>query len=73
VRRLARTLTTQGRMARWILTVLPIVLALLMLVMMPDVTKPLFVTSTGQVALVLAALLVVAGSFWIQKIVEIEV
>jgi Flp pilus assembly protein TadB len=73
VRRLAQTLTVQGRMARWILSILPIVLALLMLMMMPKVMKPLFLSSIGQIALVFAALLVVAGSFWIQKIVEIEV
>jgi tight adherence protein B len=73
VRRLAQTLTVQGRMARWILSILPVVLALLMLAMMPKVMKPLFVSSIGQIALVFAALLVVAGSFWIQKIVEIEV
>jgi tight adherence protein B len=73
VRRLARTLTVQGRMARWILTLLPIVLALLMLALLPKVTKPLFISSAGQIALVFAALLVVAGSFWIRKIVEIEV
>jgi Flp pilus assembly protein TadB len=60
-------------MARWILSILPIVLALLMLLMMPKVMKPLFISSIGQIALVFAALLVVAGSFWIQKIVEIEV
>ena len=73
VRRLARTLTVQGRMARWILIVLPVVLALLMLVLLPDVTRPLFESSSGQVALTMAALLVVVGSFWIGKIVEIEV
>jgi tight adherence protein B len=73
VRRLAQTLTVQGRMARWILTILPMVLALIMLLLLPAVTKPLFQSSTGQIALVFAALLVCAGSFWIRKIVEIEV
>jgi tight adherence protein B len=73
VRRLAQTLTVQGRMARWILTILPLVLALIMLALLPAVTKPLFQSSIGQVALVIAALLVCAGSFWIRKIVEIEV
>jgi tight adherence protein B len=73
VRRLAQTLTVQGRMARWILSILPVVLALIMLLLLPTVTKPLFASSAGQIALVLAALLVVVGSFWIRKIVEIEV
>ena len=73
VRRLAQTLTVQGRMARWILTILPVVLTLIMIALLPDVTKPLFTSSIGQIALVFAALLVCAGSFWIRKIVEIEV
>lgn len=73
IRRLARTLTVQGRMARWILTVLPAVLALVMLVLMPTITKPLFESTGGQLALVFAALLVAVGSFWIQNIIEIEV
>jgi len=73
VRRLAQTLTVQGRMARWILSILPLVLTLIMLLLLPTVTKPLFTNSIGQIALVFAALLVCAGSFWIRKIVEIEV
>jgi tight adherence protein B len=73
VRRLARTLTAQGRMARWILSILPIVLALLMLVLEPKITKPLFESTGGQIAIVFSALLVVVGSFWIQQVVEIEV
>lgn len=73
VRRLAKTLTAQGRMARWILTVLPIVLGALIFVTSPQLMKPMLVSGGGQIALVLAALMVVAGSFWIKKIVEIEV
>ena len=73
VRRLARTLTVQGRMARWILSFLPLALAGIMLALMPKVTKPLFVSTGGQIAIVIAFLFVVAGSAWIRKIVEIEV
>jgi Flp pilus assembly protein TadB len=60
-------------MARWILSILPLVLTLIMLLLLPAVTKPLFTNSIGQIALVFAALLVCAGSYWIRKIVEIEV
>jgi len=73
VRRLAQTLTAQGRMARWILSVLPVVLGLLMFGASPQLMKPMLTSSGGQVALVFAALLAVAGSLWIKKIVEIEV
>jgi tight adherence protein B len=73
VRRLARTLTAQGRMARWILSGMPLVLGLLMFAAAPKLLKPMLVSGAGQVALVLAALLAVVGSLWIKKIVEVEV
>jgi tight adherence protein B len=73
VRRLARTLTAQGRMARWILSGMPVVLGLLMFAAAPKLMKPMLESGGGQVALVLAALLAVGGSLWIKKIVEIEV
>jgi tight adherence protein B len=73
VHRLALTLTAQGRMARWILSLMPVALGLLMLAAAPQLMKPMLTSTGGQVALVLAALLVLAGSAWIKQIVEIEV
>jgi tight adherence protein B len=73
LRRLIRTLTAQGRMARWILTALPIVAGLAMWLLQGDLMRPLLTTGGGQVALVVATLMVVAGSLVIQKIVDINV
>lgn len=73
LRRLVRTLTAQGRMARWILTALPIVLALFLWLIHPDIMGVLIESSGGQIALVVAALMVVGGSFVIQRIVDIDV
>jgi tight adherence protein B len=73
LRRLIRTLTAQGRMARWILTALPIVAGLAMWLLQGDLMSPLLTTGGGQVALVVATLMVVAGSLVIQKIVDINV
>lgn len=73
VRRLLKTLTAQGRMARWILTGLPIVTGLGFYAIQPSVAGPFYGTSVGQVVLVFAALCVAAGSFVIQRIVEIEI
>jgi tight adherence protein B len=73
LRRLVRTLTAQGRMARWILTALPIVLALFLWLIHPDIIGILFASSGGQVALVAAASMVIAGSALIQRIVDIDV
>jgi tight adherence protein B len=73
LRRLIRTLTVQGRMARWILTSLPIVAGALLWLLQGPLMKPLFTTGAGQVLLVVATLMVVAGSLIIQKIVDIDV
>jgi tight adherence protein B len=73
IRRLVRTLTAQGRMARWILTAMPIFLAGFLWLVHADAMANFFSSSGGQIALVLAAAMVTAGSFVIQKIVDIDV
>jgi tight adherence protein B len=73
VRRMAQTLTAQGRMARWILSGLPVVTGLAFYVIDPDVMKPMLVSTGGQFALVFAAMMIVAGSFVIQRVIQIEV
>jgi len=73
LRRLVRTLTAQGRMARWILTAVPVVAAFLLWLMDPSLMTPLFTTSGGQMALLLSASMVALGSWMIQRIVEIKV
>jgi tight adherence protein B len=72
LRRLVMTLTAQGRMARWILTALPLAGAAIMWVLQPQVMVNFFTSSGGQVALVVAVALVAAGSLVIQRIVDIE-
>jgi len=73
IRRLVRTLTAQGRMSRWILTALPVVLALFLWVSNPDSMNSFVSSNVGQIALVAATLMVVAGSLVIQRIVDIDV
>jgi tight adherence protein B len=73
LRRLVRTLTAQGRLARWVLSALPVAAAAVLLLLSPNAVLPLFETGVGQVALVVAALLVVSGSLVIQKLVNIKV
>jgi tight adherence protein B len=73
VRRLVHTLTAQGRLARWIVSAMPIVLVFAILIIFPQYLDPLFHETVGQIALVFAAILVVAGSLVIKRIVEIKV
>ncbi|HZM19488.1 MAG TPA: type II secretion system F family protein [Gaiellaceae bacterium] len=73
IRRLVRTLTAQGRMARWILTALPVFLTAFLWLVHPDVMAHFFTSGGGQVALAVATLMVAAGSVLIQRIVDIDV
>ena len=73
IRRLVRTLTTQGRMARWILTALPIATGLAFWALQPDIVGPMWRSTIGQFFLLVAAVMVASGSYVIQKIIEIEI
>jgi tight adherence protein B len=73
LRRLMRTLTAQGRMARWILTALPIVVGVGMFLLQPSIMRPLYTTHGGQLLLTAACGMVVSGSLLIQRIIEIKV
>lgn len=73
LRRLVRTLTAQGRMARWIVSGLPIGLLLVISVLNSQYMKPLFTKTAGQALIVFAGIMVIAGSFVIKKIIDIKV
>jgi tight adherence protein B len=73
IRRLVRGLTAQGRLAGFVLSGLPAGLLLIISVVNPGYVHPLFHTTTGIIALVVALVLMVAGSMIIRKIVNIQV
>ncbi len=73
VRRLVRSLTAQGQLSRWILTAMPVALLLIISVVSPGYSEPLWDTTIGNVLVVLGGTFIVAGSLVINKIVKIEV
>jgi tight adherence protein B len=73
VRRMIRTLTAQGRMARWILTGLPIFTGLAFYAIQPHIAGPFYASTVGKVVLLFASLSVITGSLLIQKVIEIDV
>jgi tight adherence protein B len=73
LRRLVRVLTAQGRIARYILTAIPIFLLLFFFSVNKVWLEPLWKTGPGQFALGMWFVLLVSGWFAIKKIVEIEV
>ena len=73
LRRLVRTLTTQGRMSRWIVSFLPVGLLVLISLINPEYMKPLYTHPTGRILLGFAAVMVIAGSLFIRRIVNIKI
>jgi tight adherence protein B len=73
IRRMVSTLTAQGRISRWIVTALPVVLAVAITSINPTYLHPLLHTPIGHVMIVMAVLFLIAGSMVIKKIVTIEV
>jgi tight adherence protein B len=72
LRRLIRTLTAQGRMSRWIVSLLPVGLFLAIYLINPDYLSPLWDTTGGIFAIIAAGVMIVAGSLVIKRIVEID-
>ena len=72
LRRLVSTLTAQGKMSRWIITSLPIVVLLLVTVLNPEYAEPLYKTTAGNILLAIGGAMVALGSVVIQRIVDIK-
>jgi tight adherence protein B len=73
LRALVRSLTAQGRLSRWLLTLLPPALAGIIALLDPGYLSPLFHKTAGQAILIVAGIMIIIGSLTIKKIVEIEV
>ena len=73
LRRLVRTLTAQGRLARWVVSGLPVVLLLAIEVENPAYVRPMFTHTIGLIVLMFGIVMIVLGSVVIGRIVDIEV
>jgi tight adherence protein B len=73
LQRLVRVLTAQGRIARYILTGIPIALLLFFLAVNKPWLEPLWNTAAGNLALGAWFVMLIGGWFAIKKIVDIEV
>lgn len=73
VRRLVRTLTAQGRMARWIVSLLPVFLFCMIYLLNRDYLRPLWTETVGKVAVGVAIAFILFGSFLIKRIIQIKV
>ena len=73
LRRTVQTLTAQGRLSRWVLTLLPVALLAVITLVNPGYIGILYHSLAGKILLVMAAISVTAGSIVIKRIVDIKV
>jgi len=73
LRRMVKALTAQGRLSRWVVTALPLVLLLVISVVNPQYVKPLFTETLGLFLLATAGVMMLIGSLVIGKIVNFKV
>jgi tight adherence protein B len=60
-------------MSRWVVSLLPVFLIAAITLLNPEYMEPLYSHPVGRVLLVIAAVMVVTGSFVIKRIVSIKV
>jgi tight adherence protein B len=72
LKRELRALTAQARMSRWIVSGLPPALLLALWAIAPSYLRPLFHTVAGVLALCVATVLVMLGSFVMRLLVPME-
>jgi tight adherence protein B len=73
LRRTVQTLTAQGRLSRWVLTLLPITLFGIITLVNPGYINILYHSTGGKILLVIAGISVSIGSMVIKRIVDIKV
>jgi tight adherence protein B len=73
LRRTVQTLTAQGRLSRWVVSLLPLFLLIVISIINPSYMHVLYAHTGGRIALVVAGLMVVSGSLVIKRIINIKI
>jgi tight adherence protein B len=73
LRRQVKTLSAEGRLSAWILGLLPPLFMLYLTITKWDYVKPMYTTPVGWLMLIVAGVILTVGSFWMSKVVKVEV
>lgn len=67
-----KTLTAEGRVSAWVLSLLPLFVFLFLTISSPKFLKPLLETEIGHTLLITGVILQIIGAFWVRKLIDIE-
>jgi tight adherence protein B len=73
LRRQVRVLSAEGRLSGWILGGLPVVFFVYLALANPTYLRPLWTSLFGGAMLVLALVLLAVGTFWLSRVIKVEV
>lgn len=73
VRRQVRALSAEGRLSAYVLLALPIAIGTFLFFQNPDYMRPLYTTFPGIVMIVCSVLAMALGTFWMSRLVKVEV
>jgi tight adherence protein B len=73
LRRQVQVLSAEGKLSAYILGALPVVFAIYLVLVRRSYISPLFHDPIGVVLLVVLAVQIVVGAFWLRKVVRVEV
>lgn len=71
--RRVRTLSAEGRMSAWVLTLVPFVLALILHLTSPNYLKVMLTEPLGRQLLIACGVLMLSGVLWMRRIIRVEV
>jgi len=73
VRAKINTMTAQGRLQGIVMSLMPWFLALILFLLDPDLVRPMFTTSTGQIMLVVVVVFEICGWLVIRRLIAVDV
>ncbi|GII25617.1 VWA domain-containing protein [Planosporangium mesophilum] len=73
LRRHVRALSAEGRLSAWVLVAMPVVLAAFMFATRREYLRPLYTTPLGLMMLVGSVLMMGFGTFWMTRVIKVEV
>ncbi len=68
-----KALTAEGRASAMMLVIMPPALGVVMYAANPEYMKPMFTQTAGHIMLGISVVMIVAGFFWMKKVVTIDV
>jgi Flp pilus assembly protein TadB len=73
LRRQVGALSAEGRLSAYILIALPLVVATWLFISSATYMRPLYTTTMGELMLALAVILLLVGTFWMRRVIKVEI